>query len=360
MTIRGEHSDYFRKIMLLIQKYNNSKYESTERDDIENSIKSSESNINSLFSYEITELFETLDKTTNLYQILVGQIRRHISDLLFCNLQQNMNNKLPCEDIFDIKTNLEKCDEFKDEIRQYFQNNEYNINEVIEKVYDYAAYKTYGFLFKTISESEKEKALATLKIIITELCEQEKIKFEDIEKIGEGGYSAVYGIGDKVIKIGRTRWKWEIPNNPYIVQPIIRKKIFVGKDADYPNLYIEVTERVDTITQGTNISTLEEELYDLYVKLRQIGIIWDDVNFQNVGRLKMEQKNNHSLEELSIRYNEKYKNSIILPAGTLVILDIDNLYFEDEITSKYPSTGLGMQFCMRYEGDYCFGSKKQK
>ena len=54
---------------------------------------------------------------------------------------------------------------------------------------------------------------------------------------------------------------------------------------DYKNeenkIFLEVTERVDTKTEVTT-----EELYQLYKKIRDLGLVWTDVAKRNVGRLK--------------------------------------------------------------------------
>ena len=46
-------------------------------------------------------------------------------------------------------------------------------------------------------------------------------------------------------------------------------------------IFLEVTERVDTKTEVTT-----EELYQLYKKIRALGLVWTDVAKRNVGRLK--------------------------------------------------------------------------
>lgn len=351
------HSDYFKAIMPEIERYSRPQCEQGERASIEKIISDREEHIKMLYSYEMAEMLKILDKSTHLYQILVGQIIRNLEEILFCDLQYNNKKGLPCEDVFDIKKNLEKFGEIKDKIGTLFRS---NVDKIIEKLYDYVAYKAYMDWFHMASESEKSTALIILKTMIIELCdkeingeekhEEQKIKFEDIKKVGEGVYSSVYAIGDKVIKIGRARRTWIIPDNPYIVRPIIREKINVGKDTNIEEMYIEVMDKIDTITEIHDLEAFEAELYNLYANLRKMGIIWDDIRYQNVGRLKKTQESSYvSNEFLSIRDNENYTNKKQLPPGTLVILDADCLYLEEEYNKSHSSSSFGRSFDIKYK-----------
>lgn len=162
-------------------------------------------------------------------------------------------------------------------------------------------------------DGEDKKALD---MVIEEVCLNEGCSKEDIQHLSSGAYSDVYEIGEKVLKIGKDRYTIKIPDNPYIVKPIIRK--FIN------DLFIEVTEKVDTSREVTT-----EELYELYKKLRDFGIIWTDVNKRNVGTLIKDNKiywnKEIDLDCESLNLIEK-DYDIYLTKGDLVIIDLDSLY----------------------------------
>ncbi len=366
-----KHSEAYNELKRIISKYNDSNY---TKKSIEELIEFDECLIIECYTSEMKELLEMLDKQSNLYQILVEQIKNHIEELLSNDFQniEYIKEIRPYEDIFEIKKNLEKFDEFKSIIRQYFRN---NIESVIERIYDYAQFKLLKIMCKNgskmdytleriahIKSKEEKSALLRLSKTITKLCECEKINIEDIEKIGSGKFSEVYGINDKVIKISRGRTIWMPPDNPYMLRPSIRELIEIGESNIYGHLYIEVAERVETISKDDNNEELKEELYNLYINLRKLGIIWCDVKADNVGRLEKAQGNNHlSNEILSIKDNPMYSDKITLPQGSLVIIDNDLMFTEEEFDSllkkrnlpiKKIMNYLSYEFYKRYEEEY--------
>lgn len=124
----------------------------------------------------------------------------------------------------------------------------------------------------------KDKTLKeVVKLIILDVLKNENAKLSDITYNG-GGFSRVLLIGNKVIKIGDRDTK-SFPNNPYIISPLLRKKLeFNGESC-----FVEVTERVDTSKKAS-----KEELYQLFKKLRNLNLIWTDIKESNIGRLKKE------------------------------------------------------------------------
>ncbi len=354
----------FYELMLLIKQYNNP--QSENRTNIEKMFSSDKKYIMQCKSDEMLALLKQLDKTTPLYQILIKQICDNLDELLFSDYKSNFENERPYEDIFDIKKFLGQIDELRDKIESIFQTHQ---KEVIERIYEYVKYKEFKNYYESVVDDYKQEMLTFLESLIYDLCNRDingiekkngKIKFNDIEKLGEGVYSVVYGIDDKVIKIGRNRGIWEIPDNPYIVKPIIREKIKVGKGDYLSHLYVEVVEKVNPITEADITQTLEEELYELYANLRQLGIIWVDVKFNNVGRLmKMQDIPFTSNEFMSIKQNRLYKEKIQLPQNSLVILDADLMMLEDDFYERCKMKNfadwmspLAYKFYKRYEKEY--------
>ena len=158
--------------------------------------------------------------------------------------------------------------------------------------------------------------------MILEVMKNENVKFSAIT-YNSGGFSRVLLIGDKVIKIGDRVTK-KFPNNPYIIAPLLRKKLEINGES----CFTEVTERVDTDKQISR-----EELYLLFKNLRNLGLVWTDIKETNVGRLRKDniihwQENLYPTDEI-LGLDTK-RGQTLLKAGDLVILDADFIYDEND------------------------------
>lgn len=204
------------------------------------------------------------------------------------------------------------------------------------------AYKSFLFYnFHSLTDDDAYNNF--IKFVVDELCKNENVSISDIEFLGEGAYSNAYGIGDKVLKISLMRETPIFPNNPYIVKPLLRRRI---SNDDF-GFFIEVTEKVDT-----NSFVSDKEIYDLYKKIRNLGLIWVDTAIENVGRLKRDNiihwKDNISPTSESLYLDDKVGEDIVLKKGDLVLMDADFIYNEDEITS---STGANKDYENRFQRD---------
>lgn len=185
-------------------------------------------------------------------------------------------------------------------------------------------------LYKLPKFEDKKDSKSVLDIttkIIDELCEEEKITYTDIKKIGSGAYSNVYLIGDKVLKLGEKRRTYDIPDDKRILKPLIR--VDLSKYSDVENT-IEVSNKVDT-----NINLSDDELYNLYKELRERNIVFTDLRNANLGYL-LEDNNYNWDKQLSdileargiISNNER--NEEILKKGDIVITDTDFIFRSDD------------------------------
>ena len=180
-----------------------------------------------------------------------------------------------------------------------------------------------SMLITKIDKEDISKFNELLYEIVKDICVNEAVCISDIEFLFEGASSAVFKIGDKVIKISKHRFTEKLPNNPYIIKPVLRKKF----ELDDKHVFIEVQEMVDTTKKVT-----KDQLSTLYLKLRKMGLIWNDPRECNVGYLKKD-NNIHwrfpiepsdEVLNLSGNYgNEKLKE------GDLVIVDNDCIYEVD-------------------------------
>ena len=195
-----------------------------------------------------------------------------------------------------------------------------------------------------ISDKGFDDALEIIYLIIEDVCKNENMDINDVKIIGNGGYSGVFVAGSKVIKFGIKRATMKFPNNPYVAAILLRKEIPIN---DSVSCFVEVTERVD---DKSVISF--EELYHLYKKLRDIHLIWLDVEKRNVGRL-LRDNIIYWNSELPVTDDilglDTYRGNELLKKGDIVILDNDLIYDEDNPNLLWQSsTGLQKKFERRY------------
>lgn len=183
-----------------------------------------------------------------------------------------------------------------------------------------------------------------VKLIILDVLKNENVKLSDITYNG-GGLSSVLLIGNKVIKIGDRATK-SFPNNPYIISPLLRKKLeFNGESC-----FVEVTERVDTSKKAS-----KEELYQLFKKLRNLNLTWTDIKEDNVGRLKKENiihwRQNLNPTDGVLGLDVK-RGETILKEGDLVILDADFIYDANDPNINYINNkDIYDEFEKRYQSE---------
>ena len=179
----------------------------------------------------------------------------------------------------------------------------------------------------------KEKAAKdysqTLAIIIEELLKSENKSFTDIEFVGSGTYSNAYKIGTKILKIGTVRENYNMPNHRRILQPLTR----INFTEDGQEIFcIEINDEVDTEIKEEE--KRPETLYAIYKELRKDGIIWTDIGWENIGKLKRKNKPTLNGIEIDVAHNsvgfDKEIVEGILEEGELVIIDTDFLYKEGQ------------------------------
>ena len=172
----------------------------------------------------------------------------------------------------------------------------------------------------------------TISIMIKELLQSENVKWLDIESLESGAYSDVYKIGDKVLKIGRPREVFEIPNHPRILQPLTRINLLDTYDNDIAFACVEITDVVESLKEDEYED--DELLYQIYKELRDDGIIWTDPGYRNLGILKRPNVPSLNGEVMdvapnSVGFSNDIKGESVLEAGEIVIIDTDFLYRVD-------------------------------
>lgn len=264
-----------------------------------------------------------------LHSILMLNYGFDITKIINDNFRLILDN-FQIEKLIDLNFNIILNDENKSLLEKKYTDNE---NEFVRKL----LFTKFSYL---ISDKEKEILENILGMMIDEIRKKENIRLVDIKKVLGGNYSNVVIIGDKVLKVGTERMKFNIPNNKYILTPIIRKDLTNISSIPF---VVEISERVDT-----NVNLTDEELYQFYRKLRMDGIIWTDIKNDNIGIL---------LKDNIVHYdNVSLDNSAKgiagadfepLKKGEYVIIDTDFIYDEDDENVKWGNT-MAINFETRY------------
>ena len=203
-----------------------------------------------------------------------------------------------------------------------------------------------------VNEQDYNDYASTIRIMIEELLQSENKKWIDIKFINKGGFSSIYKIGEKVLKIGDPRVTYNVKNNERLNQPLVRANI-KAKDTGKIFGCIEIANSVYTYFSRQEKEDIDV-LYNIYKELRDEGIIWTDVKWENVGRLKNYNIPTLNKEEVYVEPNSvgfDKKNSKVLGKGDLVILDIDFLNNDNIDPEKkyYGADTFSDEFNMRYK-----------
>lgn len=306
---------------------------------------------------KLVEMNLSSNSYARLYSMMTNAQRNNLLEqLLSNNININYSKFLPYNDtitfiknnidiiythggnIIDIKRlmELKREDKFVSKINAYIDNNPYiMVNSIIDIL------KTKILNNKKINFN---KYRSFIFLLLDEISKNESTSISSTEFIGTGGYSAVFAIKTKVIKIGIERKTPHFPNNPYILKPLLRKTITI----DNIPIFFEVTEKVDT-----NINDItKEEIYKLYKNIREIGLIWTDVKIDNVGRLIKDNKiywyENITPSDETLEFTKTIGNHQ-LKKGELIVLDWDYIYNENDHNINSKMSNLQTEFEKTYQ-----------
>lgn len=274
-------------------------------------------------------------------------------------------NRTPEEATIFLNEKLSELISKEDNIRFLYYLKFKNISkEIREKLNNRITKYKEDYIKLYIMKSEKyywfdEEMTTLLEKLLQEILDHEQKDWIDIEYIDSGGYSHVYEIGSKVLKVGKERNSYKIPYHKRILQPLIRVDLSEFSKTNKGTL--EVAEKVDT-----NIKVSEEELYEIYKELRDNGIIWTDTKQRNVGKLLKDNRRywNKSLGQskkaVGYREDEEFDlNEEVLRKGELVILDSDYIFLENDPHIQWGNP-LATQFEERYQLEKNISKNKLK
>ena len=198
-------------------------------------------------------------------------------------------------------------------------------NKFIQRYKDKTSTFEYEDLFFSLKQKQEFNEFFKLLIKdLTNYCKNNGLSSE-LNYIGKGTTSIVYGIGDKIIKIGKPRRQTTIPYCEYLLQPIINRDFeFDG----YP-IPVEVTQKVIMCDEVNS-----EIVKKISEYLHNIGLKATDLHSNNLGFLTKDNKVHY--EDISFDVGNSIATSIdnnnnlkVRKAGEVVIIDLDCLEIED-------------------------------
>lgn len=198
-------------------------------------------------------------------------------------------------------------------------------NKFIQRYKDKTSTFEYEDLFFSLKQKQEFNEFFKLLIKdLTNYCKNNGLSSE-LNYIGKGTTSIVYGIGDKIIKIGKPRRQTTIPYCEYLLQPIINRDFeFDG----YP-IHVEVTQKVIMCDEVNS-----EIVKKISEYLHNIGLKATDLHSNNLGFLTKDNKVHY--EDISFDVGNSIATSIdnnnnlkVRKAGEVVIIDLDCLEIED-------------------------------
>jgi len=220
-----------------------------------------------------------------------------------------------------------------------------NVPELRE---EYELYSFWGNLYEKTENSDiisnhndapfvrLNRDLVFSKAMLSRYSEEMKIimqhlaKDNDIEVCGAGCMSVVFSAGDKVVKLG-DKVKFKVPYHPRIMMPYFRQEYETGVICEVFNFA--------NVQEARNIS--DEQLLEIYKELEAAGIFWGDAKKDNLGILLKDNvlpdyiaSEDFNVFGFSNDSNFPTTNHTVLPAGTIVIIDLDLIYALNDPSRK--------------------------
>lgn len=139
---------------------------------------------------------------------------------------------------------------------------------------------------------KEQKILPFLKELFNEILRNEHKTIKDINYVGKGCFSNVYQIGDLVIKFGENRGTPIIPDNKYLLMPILRTPILYREDESKVKkienifkmkrilFFVEVQPYVEVNLPNKLKNMIASAIEK---KLRKNNIVFEDASGYNIG-----------------------------------------------------------------------------
>lgn len=195
-------------------------------------------------------------------------------------IEENMNTiiqKTSGENIFKVTQELKGISEnIDDTLNEALENQELDVARYILDSATTCHATNYKKVDDVLLDEYSEKLLS----LMNKVLQDEQVQMIDINELGRGSYSKVLQIGEKVLKVGAPREIGQIPKHPRILQPLLETNFMDSKNQVFA--CIELSTKAEKLKEE---DYQEDKLYELYQYLRDDGIIWTDVKFENIGKI---------------------------------------------------------------------------
>ena len=248
--------------------------------------------------------------------------------------------------------NINKSDLFQ--IAQTTKGISQEIDDLLEKQLEENHLEVAKSLLNTYKidmGEDKDKLLQdyanTLSTMIQELLISENSSWLEINKNSNSPYSDVYEIKNKELRIGELKQTYHIPNHTRILPPLTRINLIDNDGNEFA--CIEIKDKVESIKKD---DADMEKLYKLYAELREDGIIWTNITWDNIGiapEVNVPSLNGENIDVVpsSIGFSDNQKGKP-LKAGDWVITNTDYIY-DENCTEVIWKTPLAQHFEERWQ-----------
>ena len=301
-------------------------------------------------------------------------IKKHIASIIQM-LQNDKNTKILsafCEEYLEQSPDNEKLDNLTEivrclenspgdllivapKLRGYSEETDRLLEEIMQKhsldlaKYLFARERDTLYLKDLKDTVDVDGYSKFIERILLEIGKRQDSKLNDIKLLRQGASAKPFEFKNMILKVGLPPKTYNMPNSKYFLQPLIRVELKSNKGE--PFACVEVTNKVDT--NFPKEEKTKENLYQFWKKIRDEGIIWTDVRWDNVGKLL--QKNipiQDGVEMYSDTNATGLDNRDIgkpLEPGNLVVIDLDLIYKENDPNIIWTLNGFGKEFEERYQ-----------
>lgn len=246
------------------------------------------------------------------YSILIEE---NIDVFLDCAIKTNINDDKTI--INDSCLNTTKEKEIFDILRSYSYRTQeiiLNLEDCIEKYRNNVIikYLNRGILYRIFTYYSIPKFLDDLK--------KYNIFENNVTFFKYGFFNTVFKYNNRILKIGKKKVKFKLPYSNFILQPYIRKEIYINKHFIYT---IEIVDEVDTF--NINNQSLKYVLQSLNKEKKE----WLDASINNIGILKEGNfnKRKNKFKEIGMSFSFRLcKNK-----SNVVIIDSDMIFTRHEV-----------------------------
>lgn len=273
---------------------------------------------NPMYYEKVVSMFDYLSSffaPNNIEQVISAFLRVNPNSKIIANnyetFLENAKTKVQAMQIIQNTSHISKCKDIIDT---------YNSTILDLKDYPFLADLNIGTMLKIINYG----CLDEIKSIFNEYSDG---NLKDIKFLSNGFTSTVFIAGDKVIKIGKKRVKFDSFFSKYLLQPYYRKEI-----KDFNDNVIATIEVQDVCL---NLGLDTEKVANFMDKINsEEDFVWADCNPSNVFLLLKDNNRKIPPTEDGFSYSGVESTVPVGKKGDLVIGDTDFIFSKNDFTER--------------------------